>query len=569
MLLIFIGELIIQTATDNNPRQISTEHEYMVCFAKDILQQEAWIRKNENAKKIQNQYEKLKAKKFTVEKIQFELRKWIKENKDELSQVTHYDNVDEKGVFHDGDIANTKMGGYKYDVIHPITKKVCKIPEKGFRFSEETMQEMIKNNDILFGEDETVLIKPKKRIEDAKELLRSVIYEDGRASTKIVDTLLSRGVFNHPKSPMILLRIIDFVTKKDSIILDFFSGSATTAHAVMQLNAEDGGNRKFIMVQLPEPCDEKSEAFKAGYKNICEIGKERIRRAGKQILELSLENLEKEGVIEKYAGKLSEIRSLEEIYGFSGESLSVGEKTSERGNVCSVGSDEKSGGVDSIEYSGRTSERNQRVHSISENSKGVSCRIGDTTIDLRTLELLNNLGYRIKFESFGGDKQNDLFSDNNSNSKTLSTQLSALKSKLSVLTTLDIGFRVLKCDTSNMEDVYYTPDHFDKNDLFKSNIKTDRTAEDLLFQVMLDLGIMLSSKIQTKQIDGKTVYYVEGNYLAACFDEDVTEETITKIAKEKPYYFVMKDSSMANDSVATNFEQIFTTYSPETVRKIL
>ena len=136
---------------------------------------------------------------------------------------------------------------------------------------------------------------------------------------------------------------------------------------------------------------------------------------------------------------------------------------------------------------------------------------------------------------------------------------------------LDIGFRVLKCDTSNMEDVYYTPDHFDKNDLFKSNIKSDRTPEDLLFQVMLDLGIMLSSKIQTKQIDGKTVYYVEGKYLVACFDEDVTEETITKIAKEKPYYFVMRDpaNSKDGDSLITNFEQIFTTYSPETIRKVL
>ena len=455
----FIGELIIQTATDNNPRQISTEHEYMVCFAKDILQQEAWIRKNENAKKIQNQYEKLKAKKFTVEKIQFELRKWIKENKDELSQVTHYNNVDEKGVFHDGDIANTKMGGYKYDVIHPITKKVCKIPEKGFRFSEETMQEMIKNNDILFGEDETVLIKPKKRIEDAKELLRSVIYEDGRASTKIVDTLLSRGVFNHPKSPMILLRIIDFVTKKDSIILDFFSGSATTAHAVMQLNAEDGGNRKFIMVQLPELCDEKSEAFKAGFKNICEIGKERIRRAGRKIAESTIQ--------------------------------------------------------------------------------------------------------------MGGGMENSLFE----NSLTTSAKTPLGVSNPCDNKKLDIGFRVLKCDTSNMEDVYYTPDHIDKQDLFKNNIKSDRTAEDLLFQVMLDLGIMLSSKIQTKQIDGKTVYCVEGNYLVACFDEDVTEETITKIAKEKPYYFVMRDASMANDSVATNFEQIFKTYlgesyNPDNIRII-
>ena len=136
---------------------------------------------------------------------------------------------------------------------------------------------------------------------------------------------------------------------------------------------------------------------------------------------------------------------------------------------------------------------------------------------------------------------------------------------------LDIGYRVLKCDTSNMEDVYYTPDHIDTNDLFKNNIKSDRTAEDLLFQVMLDLGIMLSSKIQTKQIDGKTVYYVEGKYLVACFDEDVTEETITEIAKEKPYYFVMRDpaNSKDGDSLITNFEQIFTTYSPETIRKVL
>ena len=392
-----------------------------------------------------------------------------------------------------------------------------------------------------------------------------------RGTEDFINLGFDKRIFPKPKPIGTISRCIKLGTISDSIILDFFSGSATTAHAVMQLNAEDGGNRKFIMVQLPESCDEKSEAYKAGYKNICEIGKERIRRAGKQILELSLENLEKEGVIEKYAGKLSEIRSLEEIYGFSGESLSVGEKTSERGNVCSVGSDEKSSGVDSIEYSGRTSERNQRVHSISENSKGVSCRIGDTTIDLRTLELLNNLGYRIKFESFGGDKQNDLFSDNNSNSETLSTQLSTLKSKLSVLTTLDIGFRVLKCDTSNMEDVYYTPDHLDKQDLFKNNIKSDRTGEDLLFQTMLDLGIMLSSKIETKQIDGKNVYYVEDNYLAACFDEDVTEETITKIAKEKPYYFVMRDpaNSKDGDSLITNFEQIFTTYSPETIRKVL
>lgn len=215
----------------------------------------------------------------------------------------------------------------------------------------------------------------------------------------------------------------------NSIILDFFSGSATTAHAVMQLNAEDGGNRKFIMVQLPEKTDEKSEAYKAGYKNICEIGKERIRRAGKKIME---ENKDKEG-IEK----------------------------------------------------------------------------------------------------------------------------------------LDTGFRVLKLDSSNMNDVYYTPEDFDKHTLFSENVKSDRTPEDLLFQVMLDLGIELSAKIESRQIAGKTVYLVDDFYLVACFDRDVTEATITEIAKLHPVYFVMRDASAANDSVIDNFEQLFEAYSKDTVRKIL
>lgn len=215
----------------------------------------------------------------------------------------------------------------------------------------------------------------------------------------------------------------------NSIILDFFSGSATTAHAVMQLNAEDGGNRKFIMVQLPEKTDEKSEAYKAGYKNICEIGKERIRRAGKKIKE---DNKDKEG-IEK----------------------------------------------------------------------------------------------------------------------------------------LDTGFRVLKLDSSNMENVYYTPQEFTMQSLFNENVKADRTGEDLLFQVMLDLGIELSAKIETQQIAGKTVYLVDDNYLVACFDRDVTEATITEIAKLHPIYFVMRDASAANDNVIDNFEQLFEAYSKDTVRKIL
>ena len=213
----------------------------------------------------------------------------------------------------------------------------------------------------------------------------------------------------------------------------------------MKLNAEDGGNRKFIMVQLPEKTDEKSEAYKAGYKNICEIGKERIRRAGVQI-----------------AG-------------------------------------------------------NQRA--------------ADT-----------------------GNTSNDLF-----NNADAARNVPAV----------DVGFRVLKLDSSNMEDVYYTPQDFDAQSLFNENVKADRTNEDLLFQVMLDLGIELSAKIESKQIAGKEVHFVDDNYLVACFDCDVNESTITEIAKLQPIYFVMRDASAANDNVIDNFEQIFKHYSPETVCRII
>lgn len=252
--------------------------------------------------------------------------------------------------------------------------------------------------------------------------------------------------FDYAKPVRLLIYLIKLCTKKkDCTILDFFSGSATTAHAVMQLNAEDGGHRKFIMVQLPEKTDEKSEAYKAGYKNICEIGKERIRRAGKQI-------------------------------------LSAG---------------------------------------------------GQLSMD----------GVRL---------------DTNS---TLNTPNS----------TLDVGFRCLRLDSSNMENVYYTPKETRQQDLFSlvDNVKPDRTPEDLLFQVMLDLGVLLSSPIEVKEIAGKKVFNVADGFLLACFDHDVTEETVKAIAQMKPYYAVFRDSSMANDSVATNFDQIFETYSPETVRKVL
>ena len=237
--------------------------------------------------------------------------------------------------------------------------------------------------------------------------------------------------FPNGKKPVRLLKqMLTMLTSGNDYVLDFFSGSSTTAHAVMQLNAEDGGHRKFIMVQLPEKTDEKSEAYKAGYKNICEIGKERIRRAGRKIKE---------------------------------------------------------------------------------------------------------------------------------------------DAGLTAPADLDIGFRCLRLDSSNMENVYYTPEETRQQDLFSlvDNVKPDRTPEDLLFQVMLDLGVLLSSPIEVKEIAGKKVFNVADGFLLACFDHDVTEETVKAIAQMKPYYAVFRDSSMANDSVATNFDQIFETYSPETVRKVL
>ncbi len=297
----FVGCIILQTATDNNPRQINTEHEYVLCYARDKSQLDAWASPSEKAQLIQEKYLELKSLYGNdCTKIQEELRAWIKKNADKLNGVTHYDNVDSKGVFHDGDIANTVFGGYKYDVIHPATGKACKVPDKGFRFSESTMREMIANDEIMFGADETTLIKPKKRLENAKDVLRSVIYEDGRASTKQFETLMARDIFQNPKSPMVLERLINFIVADNDIVMDFFSGSATTAEAVMRLNAKGSMNIRYIMVQLPEDLDESmSKADSRAKKtmanaiafldsirkphSISEIGKERIRRAGEKI----------------------------------------------------------------------------------------------------------------------------------------------------------------------------------------------------------------------------------------------------------------------------------------------
>ena len=268
--------------------------------------------------------------------------------------------------------------------------------------------------------------------EDASKFY-SILKHLSANGIKDLEPLELNKYFSYPKPVSLIKELIlgatIFTSNKNDIILDFFSGSSTTAHAVMQLNAEDGGNRKFIMVQLPEPCDEKSEAYKAGYKNICEIGKERIRRAGAKI----------------------------------------------------------------------------------KQEKGLTAQ------------------------------------------------------------DLDVGFRVLKVDSSNMQPVYYKPEEYSQTllDDLTDNIKADRTPLDLLFQVMLDLGKPLSAKIEEKIIAGKHVYIVNNDDLIACFDSNVTEETVKAIAQLKPLYAVFRDSSLSSDSTAANFDQIFATYSPNTVRKVL
>lgn len=319
---------------------------------------------------------------------------------------------------------------------------------------------------------------PRYRKSRNNEIISSVIDESSIpnfGSEDIKELLGAKEYFSFPKPKELIFHLMSFFLPKDSIILDFFSGSATTAHAVMKLNAEDGGHRKFIMVQLPEVTDEKSEARKAGYKNICEIGKERIRRAGKKIME----------------------------------------------------------------------------------SVGAQYFAPAATLDAENTPKSNSLF--------------DVATDNSTQAQNIAPLQGNDANNTAQGNTLDIGFRVLKLDSSNMEDVYYTPDDFNANNLFTlaDNIKTDRTSEDLLFQVMLDLGIELSAKIEKTEIAGKEVWCVDGSYLMACFDRDVNEATITEIAKQKPVYFVMRDASAANDNVLDNFDQLFANYSPDTTCKIL
>lgn len=362
-----------------------------------------------------------------------------------------YPHEDELGKFRTTTILTSNRGTFRRETMRFESHGYTPSDDFRWKAGKETIDRLYDTNHMYVSED-GVPMEKKYAQEESDPLYPIYTFVDADLSgtAESGKAELGRLVgkqhgFDTVKPVQLIKYLVQTFTNKKDIILDFFSGSATTAQAVIEQNEEDHGTRKYILVQIEEKCDPDGEAFKAGFKTICDVGKERIRRAGKQI-------------------------------------LSAG---------------------------------------------------GQLSMD----------GVRL---------------DTNS---TLNTPNS----------TLDVGFRCLRLDSSNMENVYYTPEEVSQQDLFSlvDNVKPDRTPEDLLFQVMLDLGVLLSSSIEVKEIAGKKVFNVAEGFLLACFDHDVTEETVKAIAQMKPYYAVFRDSSMANDSVATNFDQIFETYSPETVRKVL
>ncbi len=411
----FIAQLIWERAYSpkNDARFISNSHDYVIMFAKNI----------DN---------------YVIGRL---------DRTDEANARYQNPDNDPRGVWKPSDLS---VKTYNAECDYPITTPTGRIIEppagRCWSLSKKAFFERLQDNRIWFGSDGNSVPCIKRFLTELKYdgmaptsiLFYKEVGHSQEGAKEVVSLFGDKGVFDGPKPVRLLQRLITLANlKDDSIVLDFFSGSATTAHALMKTNLEKGTDRKFILVQLPEKVSDKKKD--QGYGTICEIGKERIRRAGKKILE-----------------------------------------------------------------------------------------------ELATKKAENGLF----------DKESEP-------------------------TRLDVGFRVLKLDTSNMQDVYYTPEDSSAATLFDDNVKPDRTPEDLLFQVMLEYNLPLSAKIERKTIAGKEVFSVNDDYLIACFDENVNETVITEVAKRKPLYFIMRDSSLSSDQVADNFEQIFNAYSKDTIRRIL
>ena len=449
----FIAELIWSAGRKNDSKYISVSHEYILCYFKDALwvkeHKILWREKKQGLSDIYAEYEHLK-KMYGEDctSIEKELKGWYKSLPDghPAKDHSHYCRVDKNGIFFADNISWPGGGGPKYQVLHPVTQKPVKIPSRGWLTNEATMKEWIAQGRVEFGKDENGVPTLKSYLKDREySVPYSVFYKDGRAASKRLATLMGDKVFENPKDEEIIQRIIQFCGTDDGdIILDFFSGSATTAHAMFLADAEQNKHRKFILVQLPETIDPQKEASEKAKKvaqnavnlldtigvphNICEIGKERIRRAGD----------------------------------------------------------------------------------------------------------------KIKSES------------------PMTTQ------------DLDIGFRVLKLDDTNMKDVYYAPDDYDQGMLagLESNIKDDRTDLDLLFGCLIDWGLPLSLPYKSEQIDGCTVHTYNDGDLIACFDANIPESVVKEIAQRKPLRAVFRDSGFASSPEKINVFEIFKLYMPEDANDI-
>ena len=408
-----------KNSTKNNSTTTSTNHEYILCFAKNIEKVKEDINlfriKKEGYDFLINFINNCKSNNMTINNAQLELRKILAEHK-EWKGLKNYKFIDKDyNIYREDNVAAPGGNGKIYDVYHPITHKKCKSPNGGWRYTEEKMKWLIENNLIVFGDTEEKVPQFKRILQQMdSEVSKSIIIDNNDGIKELNKIFNIDNLFDNPKPTSLIEYMLKMVVEKNDIILDFFSGSATTAHATMQLNAEDNGNRKFIMVQLPEQCSEKSEAYKSGYKNICEIGEERIRRAAKKIKEA-------------------------------------------------------------------------------------------TNADI------------------------------------------------------DYGFRVYKVDSSNVKNVYYEPDKLNQNflDQYESNVKDDRTPEDLLTQIILDLGLTLDLKVEEKQILNNKVYYVGGNSLVACLDKEIDVNIIPTICECKPEKIVFKENGFNSDSDKINaYEKI-------------
>lgn len=439
----FVESIVWNKRIPKNDKGIGSIHEYVLIYVKSDNVDYKFTMAKEGLDEVKELLSTHKKKNTPLREVEVELRKlYIKKGYDR--GITLYNSVD-KNYKAWGKInlswPNGNSFGPRYDVLHPVTGKPTKVPDRGWRWKQDTFNDYLDYDNIIklddgsymcgriwFDKDERTQPSLIKYLDEVETLLlRSVISYKSDGGMEVEGLFEGKSFFAYPKPTSVLKLLINSIEMRaGDILLDFFSGSSTTAHAVMQLNAEDGGNRRYIMVQLPEETDEKSEAYKAGYKTICDIGKERIRRAAKKIK-----------------------------------------------------------------------------------------------------------------EETGAD--------------------------------IDYGFRVFRVDSSNMKDVYYTPDNLKQGDMFDlaSNIKEDRTGEDLLIQVMLELGLELSLPMETKQIEGKTVHYVAGNSLIACFDDNVPESVMKQIAAEHPLRVVFRDSSFEDDSARINVEELFKMLSPGTEIQVL